>query len=309
MQQGERTLIGRGYHAALRRLVRVSFSFWQKVGVHVMPVHYMHPVPDLRELKPDIWSQHSELVGLNMNEEVQLELLATFTTEYKEEYAQFPRNKTSVPYQYYVDNGLFESVDGEILYCMVRHFKPARIVEIGSGFSTYVVAQALLKNEEENGKRGMLLAYEPYPNSTLQIGFPGLTALSRQRVEHVPISEFSSLTANDILFIDSSHMIKIGGDVQYEFLEILPRLQPRVVIHIHDIFLPAEYRREWVMHEHRFYTEQYLLQAFLAFNHSFHVLWASSYMHLRHPDKLEAAFGSYDRSRRWPGSFWMQRIH
>ncbi|HLJ27079.1 MAG TPA: class I SAM-dependent methyltransferase [Candidatus Angelobacter sp.] len=308
MQQGEKTLIGRRYHAALRRLIRASFSFWERVGIHVTPVHYMHPVPDLRELKPEIWSQHSELVGINMNEEVQLGLLAQFTADYKQEYSQFPRKKTPVAHQYYVNNGLFESVDGEILYCMVRYFKPARIIEIGSGFSTYAAAQALLMNEKENGKRGTLIACEPYPNKTLEAGFPGLAGLIRQRVEHVPMSQFTTLGKNDILFIDSSHVIRIGGDVQHEFLEILPRLQPGVVIHVHDIFLPAEYKRELVVCEHRFYTEQYLLQAFLAFNNSFRVLWASSYMHLRHPDKLEAGFASYDRFRRWPGSFWMQRV-
>lgn len=308
MRQGERTLVGRGYHVGLRRLVNASFSLWEKVGIHVTPVHYMHPIPDLRQLKPEIWSQHSELIGVKMSEEVQLELLAQFVAQYRQEYAEFPRKKTPVPYQYYVDNGLFESVDGEMLYCMVRHFKPARIIEVGSGFSTYAAAQALLMNEKEGGKRGMLIACEPYPNSTLEAGFPGLAGLIRQRVENVPMSELTALSANDILFIDSSHVIRIGGDVQYEFLEIFPRLQPGVLIHIHDIFLPAEYRRELVVNEHRFYSEQYLLQAFLAFNNTFRVLWASSYMHLRHPDKLEAAFGSYDRSRRWPGSFWMQRV-
>lgn len=308
MQQGERTLIGRGYHAALRRFIRASFSFWEKAGIHVAPVHYMHPIPDLRKLKPEIWSQHSELAGLDMDEELQLGLLAQFAVQYKQEYSQFPRKKTPVPYQYYIDNGRFESVDGEILYCMVRHFKPARIVEIGSGFSTYLAAQALLINAKETDKQGTLLACEPYPNRTLAAGFPGLTRMIRQPVENIPLSHFSTLAENDVLFIDSSHVLSIGGDVQYEFLEILPRLQPGVLVHVHDVFLPAEYRRELVVREHRFYTEQYLLQAFLAFNDTFRVLWASSYMHLRHPDKLEAAFASYDRFLRWPGSFWMQRV-
>ena len=113
---------------------------------------------------------------------------------------------------------------------------------------------------------------------------------------------------HDILFIDSSHVLRIGGDVQYEYLEILPRLARGVIVHSHDIFLPAEYPRHWVLEEHKFWTEQYLLQAFLAFNDSFEVLWAGSYMHLKHPEKLEEAFSSYKRERTLPGSFWMRKV-
>jgi hypothetical protein len=109
--------------------------------------------------------------------------------------------------------------------------------------------------------------------------------------------------------LDSSHVVRIGGDVQHEFLEILPKLNPGVVVHIHDIFLPAEYPRKLIAKQHRFFSEQYLLQAFLAFNREFEVLWASSFMHLTHPDLLEQAFNSYKgrRELRWPGSFWMRR--
>ena len=90
-------------------------------------------------------------------------------------------------------------------------------------------------------------------------------------------------------------------------LEVLPRLSKGVLVHIHDIFLPAEYPRKWVMDFYRFWNEQYLLQAFLAFNPSFEILWAASYMHLRHPDLLEAAFNSYDRRLNWPASFWIRK--
>jgi hypothetical protein len=102
-------------------------------------------------------------------------------------------------------------------------------------------------------------------------------------------------------------VLKIGSDVQFEFLEVLPRLNKGVIVHVHDIFLPAEYPQEWVMQKHRFWTEQYLLQTFLSFNHSFEVLWAGSFMHLKHSDKVAAAFASYRREAHLPGSFWMKR--
>ena len=121
------------------------------------------------------------------------------------------------------------------------------------------------------------------------------------------MSLFKELKEGDILFIDSSHILKIGGDVQYEFLEILPRLNKGVIVQIHDIFIPVEYPKAWVLGNKLFYDEQYLLQAFLVFNSAFEVLWVGSYMHIRHPDKLEKTFNSYDRRTAWPCSFWMRK--
>jgi hypothetical protein len=115
------------------------------------------------------------------------------------------------------------------------------------------------------------------------------------------------LRANDILFIDSSHVLKIGSDVHYLFLHILPRLNPGVIVHIHDIFLPAEYPKDWVMDHLRFYNEQYLLQAFLTYNSAFEILWAGAYMHLKHPDQLRDAIKSYASNYHCPGSVWMRR--
>jgi len=284
------------------------FRFFENKGFHVTPVNFYQPIPDTTTLKDDLWKKQSELVGININEKNQINLLSLFSTRFKGEYSNFPRNKTTVPYQYYVDNGAFESVDGEILYCMIRHLKPKKITEVGSGFSTLLSAQAVLKNiEDDSSYECELTAIEPYPNEILVKGFPGFSKLLTKRVQEVPLSEFEKLRENDILFIDSSHVLKIGSDVHYEYLEILPRLGKGVVIHAHDIFLPAEYPREWVLKEYWFWTEQYLLQAFLSFNEVFEALWAGSYMHLKYPEELEAAFNSYNRNERWPASFWMRK--
>ena len=293
-----------------RRLVRHllgNFDYWQARGVHVVPVHFYQPIPDTRELGSAPWSGRSELPGVSMNEGLQLELLSRFSAEYKAEYDAFPRERALEPHRYFVNNGAFESVDGEVLYCMIRHFRPRRIFEIGSGNSTYLSAQAVVKNRDETGRECELVAFEPYPNETLRAGFPGLARLVEAKAQDIPLSKFAELDDGDILFIDSSHVLKIGSDVQYLYLEVLPRLRPGVVVHVHDIFLPEEYPRKWVMEQQTFWNEQYLLQAFLAFNDAFDVHWAGSYMHLKHPEKLEAAFASYDRETRRPGSFWMRR--
>jgi len=293
-----------GWSPALRQ----TFQFWQRYGLHIVPNHYYHPIPDTRGLQQDLWEKPSELVGIDINEEAQLHLLFELSSAYREEYERFPRAPTSVPHEYFVDNGGFGAVDGEVLYCMIRQFCPRRVLEIGSGNSTYLAAQALLENEQKYGWRGELVACEPYPNDVLKRGFPGLTTLVESEVQKVPLEEFSRLAGGDILFIDSSHVLKCGSDVQYEFLEILPRLHNGVLVHVHDVFLPYEYPREWIMDEHLFWSEQYLLQAFLSFNSSFEVMWAGHYMHRKHPDRLRAAFPSYDERKLSPRSFWLKRV-
>jgi predicted O-methyltransferase YrrM len=260
-------------------------------------------------LSEKIWLRNSELIGIEMNDEKQKELLFDFTSNFKREYELFPKAKTALPAQYYVCNNSFYAVDGEILYCMVRKFKPVKIIEIGSGFSTYLLAQAILRNKEEiHDYNCELTACDPFPNDVLKKGFPGLANLIVKNVQDIPLSYFSELKAGDIIFIDSSHMLKIGSDVQYEYLEILPRLNNGVIVHIHDIFLPAEYPRSWVMKEHYFWNEQYLLQAFLTFNHDFSVLWGSGYMHLKYPDLLENSFLSYKKEKKCPSSFWLRKM-
>lgn len=297
--------------SAGRVITKTLFPFWQRLGFHITRNHYYEPIPDTRELKDELWQKKSELVGIDMHEQDQLRLLAFFNSTYKKEYDLLPQQKEHEinPYDYYVFNGSFETVDGEILYCMIRSLKPKKIMEIGSGFSTFIAAKAIEENKKEDGSyRCELEAIEPYPNETLLKGFPNLTRLTQKKVQDVPLEKFQELGEHDILFIDSSHVLKIGSDVQYEILEILPRVRPGVVVHVHDIFLPAEYPKEWVMKEYRFWSEQYALQAFLAFNSAFEVLWGGNYMHMTHAAELKKAFPSYEKSaQRGAGSFWMRR--
>lgn len=283
------------------------FEFWQRAGLHVIPNHYYQPIPDTAKLKNEIWEKESALVGIEFNSQGQLTLLDRLTSRYKNEYDQFPLEPTGTPYQYYRRNSFFKTIDAAMLYCLVREFKPQRVLEIGSGNSTYVCAQAIRENQKE-GHECELIAVEPYPNDVLKAGFPGLSRLLPIPIQEISLSEFERLGPNDILFIDSSHVLKIGGDVQYLFLEILPRLKPGVLVHFHEIFLPREYPREWIvdLHVRQFWTEQYLLQAFLTFNECYEVMWAGQAMHAAHPDLLKAAFGPYEWDETM--SFWIRRV-
>src|ERR1700733_8138661 len=284
-----------------------AFRTMEKMGIHVVPNHFYEPVPDTRSIPEGFWERPSELIGIDLDEAAQLALLEEFRSKYKTEYEQLS-NPKSAPFGFTLPNRSFSSVDAEILYCMIRYFRPNRIMEIGSGNSTLVSAAAILRNSRETGSVASLIAVEPYPNGILENGFPGLTRLTKAPVQSVPLKEFESLRENDILFIDSSHVLKTASDVQYEYLEIVPRVKKGVIIHFHDIFLPFSYPKAWVVNELRFWNEQYVLQALLAFNKSFTVLWAGNYMNHKHANALRQAFDSYSAQQTAPGSFWIKRV-
>jgi hypothetical protein len=286
-------------------LDHVLFSFWERQGLHLTPVHYSQPIPDTRTLDPALWERPSELPGIDLREERQVELVQGLGRDFGGEIAELRRDPGG-PAEFFLDNPSFGTPDAEFYYGMIRRFRPKRIIEIGSGNSTLLGALTLLKNAEQSGELGTLTAIDPYPNKYVCDGFPGLHRLITTKVQDLPLEEFAALGDGDILFIDSSHILTIGSDVQYEFLEILPRLAKGVLIHVHDVHLPYEYKRKWVTEFHAFFNESYLLQAFLAFSAAFEVLLAGAYLHYRRPDLLREVIPAYQGQL--PGSFWIRRM-
>lgn len=223
----------------------------------------------------------------------------------------FPLNDTATPYEYYINNGDFGLISATVLHCMVRYFTPKVIIEVGSGNSTYVSARACLMNHKQ-GQNTNLISIEPYPNQVLKKGFPGLSKLIPKKVEEVDLDVFTDLGDGDILFIDSSHVVRMGGDVNFLYLEVLPRLKKGVIVHIHDIFFPTQYPKDWIIRKRNFWTEQFLLQAFLTYNNQFQVLWCGSYINLKYPVKLKLTFpppyGLGFQENYFSSSFWMRKI-
>jgi Methyltransferase domain len=273
---------------------RELFLDWERHGFHVTPVHFYEPIPDTQSLPETLWSQPSELVGIDMNDSMQLDLLRNHFPKFRDEY-----NNLSVEPPL-GQKRPFRGVDALVAYCVIRHFQPELIAEVGSGWSSLLLGQVAAKN-----KNSALICIDPFPRDLLRKGFPGLRSLIEKKIQDIDLEFFSQLGSGNVLFIDSSHTVKIGGDVNYLFLEVLPRLRPGVIVHVHDIFLPFEYRRDWVLDEFRFWTEQYILQAFLTFNSEFEVLLSNSYLNHYHQQELKAAFPGLSS---WAGgSFWMRR--
>lgn len=278
----------------------------QKLGFSLVPVYYDQPVIDLEALRPGYWDEESDLVGIDLRLEAQVQWLESLPKALLDEVNALPKKAFGEPHEFFLENRGFESVDAEAYYCRIRQARPKKIVEIGCGYSTFLAATAVRKNLEE-GHQTELWAIDPYLKYPLNQGFPGLTGVRAEKVEEIPVEELLDLAPGDIFFIDSSHILTLGSDVQYLFLEVLPRIPEGVLVHIHDIFLPGRYPKKWTDQMLRFYNEQELLQAFLAFNPHFEVIWAGQALHRRRPEDLERHFASYDPKRVSPGSFWIRR--
>ena len=292
------------FEKALHRV----FNFGEKIGVHIIPDHFYYPVPNTNALDMDLWLDTDAEIGIDFRDKQQLWLLANFSKKYVAEYGGIPYSKTKVAYQYYFNNHFFGPVDAEILYCMIREYKPKRIVEVGSGFSTYLIAQAVNKNKMSDGISCDFSAIDPYANVVVKNGFPGLTQLVNGKIQEIEPEFFRNLESKDILFIDSSHILDIGSDVQFIFKKILPCLKKGVIVQLHDIFLPFEYPKNWVMKKHWFWNEQYILRAFLYGNSHYHILWAGCYMHYHYFNELKNVFKYESKNRIPPGSFWIRKI-
>jgi predicted O-methyltransferase YrrM len=217
---------------------------------------------------------------------------------------RFPRTAED-PREYFVDNGQFPPLDAWVLEAMLRHLRPRRMIEVGCGFSTLLSARV---NREELGGDMELTCIDPYPKPfLLEDGLPGITTLRPEKVEDAPIELFEGLGDGDVLFIDTSHTVKTGGDVVWLFNEILPRLQPGVVVHVHDIFLPYEYPEPWVLDGYG-WNEMYLVHAFLLFNSAFEILFGIPYMLANHLDDVLAAFPELRGYEAMAGgSLWLRR--
>lgn len=306
LKLGVRLIRATGWYDGYFNHWRTFFDDIEAEGIHLMPVHYYSPVPEVRGIDPDVWQRRSPLPGLQFQSDHYLSLLKEFSRRFGDEYAAFQDASTS-PAGFYLYNNAFSSGDAEVLFCMVRSLRPRRIVEIGAGFSTLVTASALRRNyAEDSDYCCSYTVIEPFPERGLK-AIREISKIAAVPVQEVALHYFEDLSKDDILFIDSSHVAKIGSDVVFEYLDVFPRLKAGVHIHAHDIFIPADYPPRLVRKGKFFWNEQYLLHAFLAFNPEFEVMWPGHFMHLMHSEELRKVFPGYADAPIEPSSFWMRR--
>jgi len=274
-----------------------NFRFWEKHGYHITPIHYYYPIPDTRDIEQRAFLP-SKFFGIDLRPEYQLKLINDVFIKFSEEYNNFPV-KSTAPTSFFLDNDAFNGIDPYPYYCLLRHYKPGLVIEIGSGYSTLLGLQACLLNNSSH-----YVCVDPWPREFISDSINNIEFI-RKKVEDIDLSFFKQLQTNDILFIDSSHVIRTQGDVCYEILEVLPQLSKGVIVHFHDIFLPFEYPKEWLVDKHRFWTEQYLLQAYLVENSHTEILFTSNFMSRNYPEEVRRAFPN----ALWGGggSFWFRK--
>lgn len=275
----------------LRPLLKNSFLVLHKLllplGLIVLPKRYYVPFPDMRKLSGTRgrWTKKSDLRGIAVDLDEQSRTMCSMLKCYSGEYGDNQAYKAAV--QQACGPG-FGRLEAMALHGVVRALKPARIIEIGSGISTFCMLSALEKNAQQ-GKPGRITSIEPYPRKWLKQADVSLIA---RQVQEVDLAVFDQLGQGDLLFVDSTHTVQADGDVNKIILDVLPRLRSGVIVHFHDIYFPYDYNRE-VLRSVYHWMETAMLHAFLIGNLRFEILFCMSHLHYERPAALRDCFPDY----------------
>lgn len=249
------------------------------------PGHFYSAIPDVKEVRRDsarIFRPSAPLHGIDLRHDEQVALFH----ELKRFYPEMPYRIGVKEHRYEFENNNYGHSDAIVLHSMLRRLRPRRLVEVGSGFSSCV---SMDTNELFLGNTMQCTFIDPAPALLRTLLRPDdAPRILGQRVQDVDLAVFTELEANDVLFIDSSHVLKTGSDVNYLLFDVLPILQTGVFIHIHDMFYPFEYPASWIVDLNLFWNELYAVRAFLQFNDAFEIVFWNQYLALLHPELFEA---------------------
>ena len=275
---------------------RVSERLANRLGFDLVRRGYYSVVPALEKLDDEVFERRSALNGIHFDTREQLRFATSDLARYFDELA----DGRAAPWT--PDAISYGAVDGEVLYGMIRHLRPQRVIELGSGFSTHVLRAAARANRDE-GDASELVTYDPFPrvDPDTEAGF----RVEQLRAQDVPLEAFAELESGDVLFVDTTHTVTVDSDVNRIVLDVLPSLADGVVVHFHDILLPGEYYRAWFA-AGAIWGEQYLLQAFLSMNPHFEVLWGSAGVRHDHLEELSALVPSLGDHR--PSALWIRKL-
>lgn len=282
-------VVSRRIKFVAKLLLRRLFQIMSRVRLHVTPVHYYSPIPDVGRLAKTAprWNKASAMPGIASDLDAQLAACDRICRPYQSEFAGARHYSAGVARGVGPGYGYIES---QALHAVVRHLEPGLVVEVGSGVSTYCMLQALASNASP----ATLRCIDPHPRGGLVSPCRDVRLeIVARPVEHVPVTQFERLGEGDLLFIDSSHAVKAGGDVNFLVLEVLPRLKRGVWVHFHDIYFPYDFPRDLLLN-YTFYNETSLLRAWLTHNSRAEIVFCLSQLHYDRPHGLRAVFPDYD---------------
>jgi hypothetical protein len=267
---------------------------------------FWSPIVETRVLPPETWARAAPMPGLELELDRQLEWLKQLAPAMAELDAPLapPEPGTAVD-GFHLANPMFGPMDAYVLYAVVRDLRPRRVLELGSGYSTLVIERALGANAASGSARSAHEVVDPHPSELLGRATRSLTVRAESAAA-TPEEMFTSLAAGDLLFVDTSHVVVPGGEVVRLVLELLPALAPGVTVHFHDIYRPFEYPRALYDVFGLHWQEQYLLQAFLAFNPGFEVLCANQALWRLRRERIESLLPSQQLVAE-PSSLWFVR--
>jgi hypothetical protein len=290
-----------GLYARADRTLRSAAA---RRGFDLVPRSPYTPVPTVPPADSPEWGPKHTLAGLAFDTEAQLDWLRRDLAPHLGELTA-PRAGLAYGDAFPLDNGYYSGLDAVVLHAALRRLKPRRVIEVGGGYSTMVLAGVAARNAAE-GAPCEVVSIDPEPRRPLPPPLAAAVRVDRRSAAAVPLAELCSLAGGDVLFVDSSHTVKRGSEVNYLVLEVLPRLAAGVVVHFHDVFLPFDYPREWFVRG-SFLAEQYLVHAFLLGNPAYEVLFAAHAVAHAHPDSLRALVPGVTISPPGPAALWLRR--
>jgi hypothetical protein len=319
---------------SLRRLLRdnlkrLYFSIYKlgvRLGVYILPAHYYVSEPNIIELKRtvDLWAKPSAMSGVQVDLDEQIDNLRRVCAPYQQEFYGNPHYKHATDQPFRSGRSrFFGYIEAQVLHAVIRHYKPARIIEIGSGVPTYCTFQAISMNRKDTGVSGHILCIEAHPVDMIKhiAKTTDNVELIARPIQAVPLEYFRQLQPNDIVFIDSNHVVRSGSEVNFIVLEILPIIPKGVLVQFHDIYLPYDYDRE-VLQNFIHPNETALVAAFLACNTRYKILFSLSMLHYARRHEMQSVLpeynaesdwrgmrvGEYDQAKHFPSSLWLHVV-
>lgn len=292
----------------MSKLPYLRYAYLYRKYCDQRPGHFYSPVVNLDEIEnrqEKIWPQKRLLKGIQLNDEVQHDFFNSLAEFSKT--IPFSSNPTPGKFRYYYDNKTYAHADGLTLFTALLKFRPKGVIEIGSGFSSSLMLDT---NEAFLNQKARFTFIEPNPEISL-------ARLLRENdykqadvrnafVQDIDIKLYETLEENDILFIDNSHVSKTGSDVNFLMTEVLPSLKKGVLVHIHDIFYPFEYPKEWLLNLRINWNEIYVVHNFLLFNESYEILFFADYMQQKMKDEYSGEVPLFFKDR--PGALWIRKV-
>ncbi|MBE9127558.1 MULTISPECIES: class I SAM-dependent methyltransferase [unclassified Coleofasciculus] len=287
-------------------LLHTHPTITDKWGYYIRQVHYYEPLPDFSKITHEQTFKRRYSDCIDWNFKNQIELVHKLSSYYDEIHEIAKKKSLNANFDFF--NPIYVELDAAVYYALIREIKPSKVIEIGAGYSTQLARIAIARNHDE-GKGGNIICIEPYPQPILSRSNLEVEVIT-ERVETIELGFFEQLSAGDILFIDSTHTVKFGGDVCREILEILPTLASGVWVHFHDIFFPYDYPPKWLIDERRAWNEQYMLEAFLAYNSQFEVVLANHWLAIDYPQEVAKIWSGvlkWEEPYHKCGSLWLRK--